>query len=455
MDKINSKKIAYSLSIIMAIVMMVLSIAVYFNSFLTLLIFCLAILAIIFAWKPEIGIYSIALFLPLINFNFNIGWMIIPFIDAVAIVSLIGFAIHLIIHLEKVEKLKFPLLIPFLFFWLATIASAFFSPDIKSSVWYSVRWILFFYIAYIWLPVNIIKDEKILKRVLISFVVSGIIMGIFGIVSLKDQNISYDPIRFTVLTINGQKPFGIDQNLLVETLLPSIFFLLALGSFWFKKAINKKIIMLGSLFMIFVLLGTFSRGAWISLIICILAYVIIGSKASFKQIILVTLISLLLLSPLFIYMFNLQTSYEVGVGSTKTRLLSTQIAWNNFTESPIFGKGTGRYVDLINRNIRFRAQHGEGTDSNGVFQKVMAENGAVGLITFFFMAFYIFFNLYKDVIKMKKNSNHYLLPVVLGALSIFIFEFFNTSYYHGKMWVPIAIAWSAMLIEKKQEYGKK
>lgn len=452
MDKTYSNAVVYMIIVVLAATMTTLLTAFYVNMSVTLTIISLLLLTCLIAWRPTLGVYGMALCLPLINFNFNIGWMIIPLIDALAVVSLFGFGIYLVINLKEIENLKFPFLIPFLLFWIATAASAFVSPNIQSSLWYSIRWILFFYIVYIWFPVNVIKDRKILKIVLGTFVVSGLAMAIMGIISLKDQNLSYDPLRFTVLTIAGEKPFGLDQNLLVETLLPAIFFLLAFR-FWLKKEGGQKVIMLSSLFLVFVLLGTFSRGAWISFFICLLIYIFYGKRASLKQVILVSAISLLLLSPLLIQMFRLQTAYDVGIGSTRTRWLSTQIAWSNFKESPLLGKGTGEYVDLVNKSIRFRAQHGEGTDSNGVLQKIMAENGLGGLLTFAFLMLYIFYNLYQRL-KVKNVDFILLLPIAIGAFSIFMFEFFNTSYYHGKMWFPIAVAWAAVMMDKKDQYGK-
>lgn len=432
---------------LLAVSMIALLIIFYVDVPLTLIILGLAIIACVIAWRPALGVYALALCLPLINLNFNIGWMIIPFIDALAIVCLVGYIFSLVIHPAKIKSLKFPFFIPFFIFWIATIASALVSPHVNSSLWYSVRWILFFYLAYVWFPVNVIKDKAILKGVLVSFILSGLAMAVMGVISLADQNLLYDPFRFTVLTFGGVKIFGQDQNLLVETLLPAIFFLLAFRSY-LKNQVSRKVFILLSLFLVFVLLGTFSRGGWIAFFICLAIYVFYGKKSSYKQIILVVAISLLLLSPLFIQMFRLQTAFEVGVGSTRTRWLATQIAWSNFKASPWLGQGTGEYVNLINKNIRYIAQHGEGTDSNGLIQKIVAENGLFGIISFSVLASYIFYNFYR---RLKNGQADYYLafPIYLGALSVFLFEFVNTSYYHGKMWLPIAIAWSVMSIKKK------
>ena len=447
MIQANSKNLAYLTVALIATIMILTLFMLSSESVLTLAAIGLVALACLIAWRPAWGVYVLVFCLPLINLNFTLSWMIIPFVDALAIVCLIGFIFYLIIHPAEIKNLKFPFFIPFVVFCLATVISALLGPHINFSLWYVARWIIFFYLAYVWFPVNVIKDKLILKGVLLSFALSGLAMAIMGVISLKDQTILYDPFRFTVLTIGGDKIFGLDQNLLVETLLPAIFFLLAYR-FLIKNQFDKKLVIIINLFLIFVLLGTFSRGGWISFLICLAIYIFYGKKASLKQIILVGAISLLLLSPLFIQMFRLQTAYEVGVGSNRTRWLSTQIAWSNFIDRPLFGQGTGEYVNLINKNIRYIAQHGQGTDSNGLVQKIMAENGLAGILSFFFLAFYIFYNFYFHL-KKDKAQSVYTFPIYLGALSIFLFEFVNTSYYHGKMWLPIAIAWSAMQLNKK------
>jgi O-antigen ligase len=298
------------------------------------------------------------------------------------------------------------------------------------------------------IPFNIIRSKKILKGVLISFIISGFIMAVMGVISIKDQNIFYDPFRFTVLTINGAKPFGLDQNLLVETLLPAIFFLLAIR-LWPRQSVKYKLTVLLLLFFGLVLLGTFSRGAWISILVCSVLYLLYQKKLNLQKLIIGGSMVMVLLLPLFIHMYQLQTNYKVGIGSTQTRWLSTQIAWKTFKDNIWVGRGTGEYENMLNDSIRFRARHGLGTDSNGIFQKVMAENGLIGLVTLTILVITIFRHLYIQLRK-QTESNDFVLPIYLAALSIFIFEMVNTSYYHGKLWLPIAIALSASAIVEKK-----
>jgi hypothetical protein len=52
----------------------------------------------------------------------------------------------------------------------------------------------------------------------------------------------------------------------------------------------------------------------------------------------------------------------------------------------------------------------------------------------------------------------WFLPIIFGAIGITIMEFFNTSYYKGKMWLPIALGLAAVNLirekERQKKYGK-
>ena len=81
-------------------------------------------------------------------------------------------------------------------------------------------------------------------------------------------------------------------------------------------------------------------------------------------------------------MVKLQGQYEIGVSSTENRLLMAQISWQAFKERSFFGEGSGQFINLVADDIRFRAKYGEPLDSHGIWQKILAENGLFGILTF-------------------------------------------------------------------------
>lgn len=402
-------------------------------------------------YKPEIGLYLMVFFLPVINWNFYYGRLEIPFIDLLSLVVLMAFILkqaYLFIFDRKNFKLKFPLFIVFILFFATAIISSFGSNIVNDSLWYNIRWILFFYLAYIVLPFNIISNKKILKNVLLGFSLAGLAVVLMGTASLYFQDWQNDFVRIKPLAIAGIFPLGDNQNLLAEVIIVSLFFSLAL-KYWFKAETAGKIINLIIIFSGLVLIGTFSRAAWLVLIFQTSVY-LIYKKSLFKKIFLPGLLIILMLLPVFYYMFELQGQYRIGVSSTENRLMLTQISWQAFLDKPWFGRGSGNFVNLVADNTRFTAKYGAPLDSHGVLQKILAENGLFGILAFTLLAFNIIY-IFWQALKNYKAEINLLLPLVCGSLGVFMFEFFNTSYYKGKLWLPIAVTLAAVNLAKNNQ----
>ena len=80
--------------------------------------------------------------------------------------------------------------------------------------------------------------------------------------------------------------------------------------------------------------------------------------------------------------------------------------------------------------------------------------GGIGIATYLLFVGAIFVKLGKAVWNNPKHQQ-LLLSLTCGGLAIFIFELFNTSYYKGKMWFPIALAIAAMYLITKRKNAKK
>ncbi len=442
------------------IILFFISVIIAFSTFLPivfLFFFIILLVILFFAVKPEIGLYLMVFFLPVNNLIFNYNNLEIPLIDLISLIVGISFFIRIIfIYLFKnnKEKIIFPYLLVFLLFFGAIIISSLLSENIILSLWYDLRWILFFYLIYLVLPFNIIKSEKILKNALIIFVISGLIIAISSLILLYFQDWQNEFIRVKPLGWNNIYPLGKNQNLLVEIWLGTIWFILAL-KYWFNSFFLKKIINIVIILLSLILLGTFSRAAWLILLIQLFIYLLYNKKKIIikKSIISVVLI-FIILSPLIVYMSKIQNQYNIGKSSTECRSLLTQISLKAFNNKPIFGYGSGEYINLVADNIRFRAKYGEPLDSHGVVQKILAENGLIGIITFLIFSFYIFKDFFISIKKYQEKIN-LLLPLIIGSFGVFLFEFFNTSYYQGKLWLVVALVIIAIkLVNQNKIYEK-
>ncbi len=415
-------------------------------------IVALVMTALVFlaVFKPVWSLYLMAFCLPIINWSFAFDGLLIPFIDLVALLSLVGFAARQIfIYLfERTQfSLSWPFLGSFLLFFAAVLISGIFSEDPLGSIWYGVRWILFFYAAYLWMPFNLIKDKKILKRVLVCLLMSGLMVSFIGLNALVTENFQNDFVRIKPSAIFGTYPLGENQNLIAEFLVILVFLAIALKQYTTSEQIKKWLNVI-ALFFATLTIGTFSRAGWIALYLQAVVYLVYHRKELIKRYFLPIIIIVMIAVPLTLYMLQFQT--EINASSTASRLLLSKIALQNFVEHPIVGSGSGSYLNLVGDNIRFRAQYGEPLDSHGLWQKILAENGLLGMITFIGFAFLIFKRLFQGIAKYPAAKN-ILIPIVLAVSGGFVFQFFNTSYYKGKMWFPIALALAAVSLASRSK----
>jgi len=190
------------------------------------------ILFFLFLVKPKAGLYLMALTLPVIGFELAFFSLALPLIDFVALALLLAFAFRLAFNLlfspNNLEELKLPLFFPFFLFLLVSFVSAILSEQIFYSVWYFCRWPLFLYLAYIFVPYNLIKDQKTLKKVIIAAATSSLIVLIFGFLSLYGQDLRDSFFRIRSVSLAGVFPFGENHNLIAEFLNVGAFFILSL-----------------------------------------------------------------------------------------------------------------------------------------------------------------------------------------------------------------------------------
>lgn len=447
--------IIFSLSLVFAL-------AIFFsfsNYLVTAIILTFFFSVIWFFLKPIWGIYLMALFLPITGWAISFKFLEIPFIDSLSLIVLISFIIRQIYFYffsTQKEKIKFPLGWAFLVFFVATLFSAVLNDNIISSIWYSLRWILFFYLAFVVLPFNIIKNKETLKNVLILFSIGGFLVALMGISSLFFQDWSDSFFRVKPLYFLGDWIFGENYNLLAEFLIISSFVVLSLKH-WFKNFRSDRLINVLAGFLILVNLLTFGRTAWMTIGLQMVLYfgieffIIKKKKISFSEIAIVLFFIIVFVSPFFVKMISLQ---EANISSTENRVLLTQISVEAFLEKPFFGHGSGSFISLVGNNVRFVAKYGDPLDSHGFGQKVLAENGIIGTLALLLFLFLIFRKLYFGVIR-NKGDYKLLLALLIASFGGYFYQIFNTSYYKGRVWFPIALALIALEIVSKNNKIEK
>ena len=410
----------------------------------------------IFYIKPEVGMYLTAFLLPASEWLFSIGSFSASLIEFLFLLVLLSYALKLL-DPAKLKTVRWPIIGAFALFFVASILSSLFSANVASALWFSIRWFLFLYLAYIFLPFNLINDSKVLRRVLVCLSLSGFLVAVMGLLSLFQQDWSSNLFRVKPLAVFGVFIIGDNHNALAEILVLTSFIVLAL-KYWFTSLRLGRILDLVFLFFILIALGTLSRTAWIAIFLQVAFYFgydfffIKKRRLDFKYVIIGLIFMLIISLPLINRMANLQ---EANTSSTASRVLLTQIAVDAFAQRPLLGYGPGTYISLVDNNIRFRAQYGDPIDSHGLGQKVLAEIGGLGVITFAIFTLFIFVKFFKALIKYPRQAK-LLLPLITSSFGIFFFQFFSTSYYKGRVWFPIALTLITIrLIEEKYEQHRR
>jgi O-antigen ligase len=133
--------------------------------------------------------------------------------------------------------------------------------------------------------------------------------------------------------------------------------------------------------------------------------------------------------------------------------LLNQIALQAWQEKPLFGHGSGEFINLVADNIRFTANHGAPMDSHGFVQKIAAENGIFGLAAWFLILIYLTRLAFLAVLKYYPRVK-WVLPFALAVGGGIFFQFFNTSYYKGKVWLPLILFIIAIEFSEKRQQKK-
>ena len=420
------------------------------------LISTIILLLIIIAFQPKIGIYLIAACLPIIGRDINLYGLVIPISDLVALLTLYGFVINLFYRVifkpKDCIKITWPLFFPFLIFFLTNILSIIFSANPAYSFYYFLRWPFFLYVAYIFVPANVIVDTKTLKNTVVIVFLSAMAVLFSGYLSLIGQDWQNSFFRLKSVYFWGAYPFGDNHNLIAEFLNIGVFFVLVIKEF-LKTKRGKRVANIIFFLTALGIILTFSRAGWITLFLQLGIYLFFWTKNDRKKklsIAMFALLGVVIISPLLWKMSVLQDN---NTSSTENRLLLTEIAWNAFKEKPLFGHGSGEFINLVGNNIRFVAKYGAPIDSHGALQKVLAENGILGLISWLFVLAYLARFSFLAIKKYYPKVS-WVLPFALAALGGIFFQFFNTSYFKGRVWFPLTLFYLAIKFSE-QLYVKK
>ena len=351
----------------------------------------------------------------------------------------------------------------FLPFFIISALSLFqVAPDqFNGSFKYLLRPILFFYLMWVFLPILLIGSEKVLNKVVKIFFWTGLLSALMGFISLFSNSAIFGfwqraaPISFW-----GFAPLGFNHNLLAEVLvatMPLAFYLFMRGSGQVKK-----FYFFSSLLIATIALLTFARAAWLALATQVIIYWSLRRSYPMSRVAteaisrikrrdcFAPLAMTFLVFPLLVYMFLFSMS-PIVQSSNSTRLDLTGIAWTYFKLHPWLGNGVGTFVPLVESTRLFTVEYGDPLDAHGVIQKLMAEQGLLGLITFFVFVGWILGRIWRGHRAADSEHKLLLLCLFMSVSGSLVYQLFNTSYYNAHLWLPVGLALAGVKVFKQEK----
>lgn len=432
--------------------------------------FVLAVLVLCAVWalsyRLDIGWYVLVFLSPMwhLTIRFADYWYLFqeypqllgiygPAVDFWAVLLLAAFMLNRVRAYFDGGKaaVRLPLIGVYLLFFMSALLSLWYVPYeyVNDTIKFIVRFVLFFYVGFVVLGVNIVSSKEILRRSLLAFGISGLLGAIMGFISLPLGVWQGGVIpRAVPFAIGRWMPFGDQHIFLGEAITATVPIWLY---FWYTERNSEKRSLYRGIAIFMLVIGflTFSRAAWIAFLLgAALLLWLLREEVSFKALFQSTwwfVAGVLALFPLF-FAF-LSTTYNV-TSSTTHRYYLFEIAMYLFWQHPLVGNGVGMYPWLSSELNFFQWEIGGLQESHGWIQQLLSEQGALGL--FFFLLFFLYFFVflirrYKQHHYTKDAQQMALLGIFMVALPL-TFQLFSTHLYTSKLWVPVALAMAGYVV---------
>ncbi len=429
----------------------------------------IAIIILLITWRAPYAVFYTAIFVaPFIGWVVSLstgtveigervfgGSIDVPMADLIALIALAAWAFRLLFvwHKRKQNDWKpwLPLGVSFGLLVAAHLLSVFSlaEPNPLVVIKYSLRPVLFSYMAWVLLPANFLRSRRRFLTTLGIIISSGFIFALDGLRSLFVFDDALHRAR--PLPIFGISPIGTNHNVLAEWLVFVAPIALCAAQLIEDKRARR--IMYGIAgFITLIALLTFARSAWITLVIQVACLIYFNYRRELKRHLRSLITAVVLVSPLAVYMVAFSSRTEIQ-GSTDARKMLAGIAWSLFTNNPLVGAGAGTFVERVGATWIFAYEFGAPLDSHGILQKLIAETGLVGLAAFGILLVVLgrwcwrMWNAFK-VDSVERRAFACLVVATVGAFS---YQIFNTTYWSAKLWLPVGILFAGARILLSRE----
>lgn len=409
------------------------------------------ILITVFLHNPKWGIFLILFIRPLVDkFSDNFSLPVENInLNASAILGTLVIILLLVFILKNASLFKkVPLKKSWIFFLLIMAASMIFSIDLSSSLYEAIRIISIF---LVFVSVFIITEkENDYRNILYAIIYSAVIPFLFATYQLA-----------TGTGLGGTT--GIESRLFGTFSHPNpfasfVFLVLAVSIFFFLKEKTKRQKWLLGIFIIwgiFLLIQTYSRGAWFALAI----FLIIIAALRYPKVLLLILISFFVL---FMASDTIRDRIEdiynpPADSSVRWRFAQWERMYGLFLKEPLTGYGIG--TETVVHQREFGPNAGNQYTHND-FLRVSLETGIFGFISYSLL---VFIALFKLISLYRKEKNPWIRDFGLFVLALFVsilsFSLTNNTLRETvtqwTLWGLVAISLSLYSQGKKYSVAKR
>lgn len=449
-----------------------LSLAFYLDSLALIALILAAGMAMVFAWfaprlvgmlalitGPLIGwIWSFSLPPTVYTERLFAGSIDVPVSDVVAIAGCVSLVALLVREADWRRAWR---RLPFIYSYAALVGAHFISafssanPDPLAVVKFSLRPVAFSYVAYVALPVTLLRTWEQVRRAYGWFVGAASFFALQGLVSLVvDEGWRVGALhRVRPLPILEVYPIGANHNVLAEWMIVAAPFALALAAWTHERVLRRWLYGAAALCMATALF-TFARSAWITLGVELVILFATVWRPVFKRVLRLMQQGLWIAAlPLVGYMAWFSLRQEVA-SSTDARTMLTGIAWQWFTAHPFVGAGAGTFLSRVDGTWSYRLLFGGAMDAHGVIQKLLAETGILGMSAYALVTVVMARLAIRTIQRLgwAHRIGEGVMYAAVGMTGAWVYQLFNTTYWSAKLWLPIGLFFAAANLCRRSKY---
>jgi len=286
-------------------------------------------------------------------------------------------------------------------------------------------------LAYIIL-IKTINDSKALTKILLVVTIIGIVISVISMITVFSSPHILAQSSAAVQRYEGS---GKDPNMFAQNFLALLPFCL------FFYLTRSKTFILAIMAFIFVLLCTFSRGAFVGLIVTLLSSaIIILKRRKHSLVFLLATFPILVASIIFLNKNRAVERRLVTHGSTQVRIELAKVALDMGINNFITGVGIGNFIehsDKYGNKVHYRRE------SHNGFLDVFATLGLPGFIIFLYIIYLCFKDFWLGMKHTNLSSNelkNLIQLVFISFISFLITGLFLGLTFVKMFWVLVAFS---------------